>query len=175
MKQNKCIIINDNYNITNKLTMSYHSEIEQQRLADAQKKYNVWESLSQEDKSQMFFEKLKSMSENIAGLKEEYASGKMSEKSEFRLRLQKEEFAKEKEERAIQWREKVAKEQEERNKKKRENEYKLFLQKKELAKEQEEQKEDRYLQYKNLHQTHQPLNKTLTKSISQIVLENLNS
>jgi hypothetical protein len=98
-----------------------------------------------------------------------------SEKEEFRLRLQKEEFAKEKKEREISWRirrEKIAKEDEERSNKRKE---KLQREKElatKLAKEQEEQKEDRYLQYKILHQTSQPLS-TLTKSLSQIVLENL--
>jgi hypothetical protein len=175
------------------------AEIEAERIYKSEQKYKSSECayLVQADKILPIVDRSKTLAKNQSLTDEvkiilqsspkltdkwdpfsEFGCYKRSEKEEFRLRLQKEEFAKEKKERAIQWRlhrEKVAKEQEERNKKKRENEYKLFLQKKELAKEQEEQKEDRYLQYKNLHQPSQPLNKTLTKSISQIVLENLNS
>jgi len=139
------------------------AEVEQQ----ASRKYHDWESLLQSSPIYSF-PKLTDKWDPFS----EFGCYKRSEKEEFRLRLQKEEFTKEKKERAIQLilhRAKVAKEQEERNKKKRENEYKLFLQKKELAKEQEEQKEDRYLQYKNLHQTSQPLN-----TLSRIILENLN-
>ena len=87
MKQNKCIIINDNYNITNKLTMSYHSEIEQQ----AGKKIHDWEANKIHDwkAKKIMLQKWDPFSE----------FNKRTEKEEFRLRLQKEEFTKEKEER----------------------------------------------------------------------------